>query len=153
MTDTLTKDYTTEEVLDYSRSCDGCVACCTGTLTANIYGFKMTRDQPCHFKLDCSCAIYDKRPQLCKDYTCAWLTDTTIPEWMAPRLSNVILTRRVIKDIPYYTAHETVERMDTKTLSWLVHWALRKGKNLSYTIDGSSNLIGSDEFLAAYNNN
>lgn len=144
-------DYTLEQALDYKRVCNGCTACCTGTLTANIYGHEMSPGRPCHFKTEGGCAIYQKRPQLCKDYTCAWLNDTSIPEWMAPKLSNIVLTNKVVDGIPYLSANESVDGTTVEAVLWLVHWALQKGHNLSYRIRGATKLIGSTEFLEAFN--
>ncbi len=52
------------------RTCDGCRACCTLVAVDEL-------DKPAQVacaSLDCdACAIYESRPQECKNFNCAWL--------------------------------------------------------------------------------
>lgn len=38
-----------------------------------------------------ACAIYDRRPQECRDFNCGWLTSTAIGEEWNPRKSRIVL--------------------------------------------------------------
>jgi hypothetical protein len=66
---------------------------------------------------------------------------------MKPDLINVIIIKRKIHNIMYYDVTEAGSVLDSKTLSWLVQWALNNNENLLYKIEGGINRIGSKEFL------
>jgi uncharacterized cysteine cluster protein YcgN (CxxCxxCC family) len=130
------------------RECGGCTKCCEGWLSGSINGHSLFKGRPC-FYLNTKCTIYEDRPKHpCRDFECVWLNQTEVfPEWMRPDLVNAIITRLKFHDIFYYEITEAGSTLDSKTLSWLVQWALNTGNNLRYTIDGGQNRIGSKEFL------
>ena len=148
----MTKRPNLDFVFKIPRSCNGCTACCSGALSANIHGLRMSRGTPCHFRQEGGCAIYENRPQLCKDFRCTWLDNRAMPEWMWPKKSNVIVMYRRVDDLPYYSVVETEEKMSAQTLSWLVQWALRCKLNLVYCVEGTTEIIGSEEFKQAFAN-
>ena len=132
------------------RSCGDCKACCEGWLHAEIYGHKMYRGKPCHFINDSGCSIYENRPsEPCKNYKCLWLSNTDIPGWLKPNKCGVILTMRSIDGIKYIEAIEMGVKMDSSVLSWLFTTYANHGFNVSYTVDGGCNWIGSREFINA----
>ena len=134
-----------------SRSCDGCAKCCEGWLSGEAYGHAFYRGRPCFF-LNKTCSIYDKRPESpCRTYKCGWLEEETFPHWMKPDLVNVIITKRFHKNFEFYTITEAGSILDSKTLSWLIQWALKNRKNIRYSIDNGFNNLGSPEFLEAMN--
>jgi hypothetical protein len=143
----------TEKPFEYKmkRACGDCTACCQGWLTADIHGKYMYSGAPCHYKGDKGCTIYKNRPQLCVDFKCAWLTDPEVPEWMKPSLSKVIMYWRSIEDIPYMSVVETGQQIDASVLNWIVQNALRAGFNVRYMVNGGWNLIGSTDFIEAWN--
>ena len=44
-----------------------------------------------HCKPGKGCTIYQSRPDVCKAYTCLWLHDETIPDFMKPSESKIVL--------------------------------------------------------------
>ena len=129
------------------RSCDGCTKCCEGWLSGDAHGHPFYPGRPCFF-LAKTCTIYDTRPENpCRSFKCSWLDSEIFPAWMRPDLVNAIIVRRNTNNIIYYEVTEAGSVLDSKTLSWLVQWALNNNENLLYKIDGGPNKIGSKEFL------
>jgi hypothetical protein len=131
------------------RSCDGCAKCCEGWLHGEAYGHAFYRGRPCFF-LNKTCSIYDTRPEdPCRTFKCSWLAEDIFPHWMKPDLVNIIITKRQVGDFLYYEIVEAGSTIDSKTLNWLIQWALNTDNNLVYQIEGGPNRIGSQEFLKA----
>ena len=129
------------------RSCDGCAKCCEGWLQGEAYGHAFYKGRPCFF-LGKTCTIYETRPENpCRSFKCAWLDSDIFPAWMKPDLVNAIIVRRIDNNIEYYVINEAGGVLQTKTLNWLVQWALNNQKNILYYVDGGENKIGSKEFL------
>ena len=130
-----------------NRSCDGCAKCCEGWLNGEAYGHAFYKGRPCFF-LNKTCSIYNERPENpCRSFKCAWLEDDTFPHWMKPDLVNAIIIKRKTGDIFFYEITEAGSVLDSKTLSWLVQWALNTRTNILYFVDGGINRLGSPEFL------
>lgn len=71
---------------------------------------------------------------------------------MRPDLTGVIISRIVLPGRPEATHYEVAEakgKLDVKTLNWLVLWALEKGVNIFYQIEGKHHAIGSPAFKAS----
>ena len=138
-------------ILDISRSCNGCTACCDGWLPGEAHGHEFYPGRKCHFVSDEGCTIYDQRPyDPCHTFKCEWLVNKNFPEWLKPNLSGVIFVRRNIKNIPYIHAHEAGRKMDSEILSWFVmSHANGLFTNIGYNLNGGSNFIGQREFLDA----
>jgi len=68
---------------------------------------------------------------------------------MKPDLVNIIITKRQVDNFFYYEIVEAGSTIDSKTLNWLIQWALNTDNNLVYQIEGGPNRIGSQEFLKA----
>jgi hypothetical protein len=137
------------------RKCDGCTRCCEGWLHATITGptgeaYPMYPGRKCQFHRKGSCSIYDRRPaDPCRGYTCAWLTEEIIPEWMKPSESNVILTWHKVKEIDqmYLEVVECGTPLTAEVLNWLIHLYLRNKVNVVYRLSGGTNHIGTREFM------
>jgi len=69
--------------------CGGCTACCYAfpVNDAGKAGFKKCKHE------DGKCLIYENRPQVCKDYECAWLGQPTAPLELRPDKCGVIFTK------------------------------------------------------------
>lgn len=77
------------------KNCDGCIACCNGTLQGKVFDFHVYRGSPCkHVCLENkNCKIYDDRPDNpCKQFKCTWLVDESMPYWMKPSISGILIT-------------------------------------------------------------
>lgn len=132
------------------RKCDGCTRCCEGWLHATIETYPMYPGRKCQFHRKGGCSIYDRRPaDPCRGYTCAWLTEEMIPEWMKPSESNVIMTWHLAKDINqmYLEVVECGTPLSAEVLNWIVHFHLRNNANVVYRLNGGSNHIGTKAFM------
>ena len=70
------------------RECGECTMCC---LLLPIPEAKSEHSKLCsHCVLKKGCNIYNKRPNMCKDFNCNWLLDDTIPEELRPDKCNII---------------------------------------------------------------
>lgn len=138
------------QLKDASRPCGPCTGCCEGWLSANIRGHEMHPGRPCFYLANGVCTDYEGRPGTCKTYNCAWKVEGDVfPEWMRPDRSGVIISKVILpsrSDLTHYEVAEASGKLDVKTLNWLVQWALEKGINLYYQIDGKHHVVGSPAF-------
>lgn len=132
-----------------ARTCGECTKCCEGWLQTEIYGHPVHRGQPC-FYVERRCTIYEQRPSYpCREYNCYWVESDELPLWMKPTLSGVIVSEKVHQTQPQLTYVDVVETNGTisaTVLNWLIHWALRKKKNMIYEVNGKKHVLGTSEF-------
>jgi hypothetical protein len=133
------------------RSCGDCTKCCEGWLDGNVLGHSFYPGKPCHFvSIGVGCTIYPKRPtNPCVSYKCEWISSEDLPEWFKPNLINTIIDYQTIDGISYMRVVEAGELLQSNVLSWLVKNALDKQINMSWTINGGLNFIGSRDFINA----
>ena len=115
----------------YERQCNGCTKCCDGTLSANIRGHEMYPGKPCFFLDDLNnrCSDYENRPyQPCKVFRCGWLQDddNSIPEWMKPDISNVLILSKLFDGKKIFTLRQCGSNIEPKTIAWFFQWALER---------------------------
>jgi hypothetical protein len=138
-----------------NRQCGSCTACCEGWLQhPSVYGHPLEIGTSCHF-LGCGgCAIYENRPiDPCVNYRCAWLEDdgSNIPEWLYPKLSDVIINRRSWGnngEKTYLVVIECGKKIDSVVLNWLINYSISKNVPIHYQVNGSWNAHGPKEFHA-----
>jgi len=124
------------------RSCDGCTACCQGTLSGSAHGHDFYPGKPCFFVTEKGCGIYENRPaDPCKNFKCDWLEHDYLPMWFRPDLSKIIVTKRKIDDEIWVSVAEAGQKMDSSVLSWMLIWAANNKHNIRYQIDGGWNWI------------
>ena len=100
----------TSQVDTNKRNCDGCTACCNGTLPAKVLDFSLYRGSPCKFLCETGCSIHDTKPENpCTLFNCQWVLDATMPEWMKPSLSGIILDIRVNEKLMIMHMVENIE--------------------------------------------
>jgi len=136
-------------MLGPARQCGTCTACCEGWLEGEAYGYNFFSGKMCHYKGENNCTIYKNRPEEpCKTYKCEWLVNHSIPEWMKPSLSKVIITKRLKKGITYLEVIEAGQKIDSTVLNWLFVEHL-KGTipNLAYKVNNGQNYLGSQDFI------
>lgn len=137
------------------RECGECTKCCEGRLEAVIYGQRMHPGNPCRFLCKSNgCTIYNDRPENpCRIYKCAWIADDTFPLWMQPHLTNIIINKKTALNdaITYYDVIEAGGKMSAETLNWLLTWALKNRKNISYEILGRVHHLGDGPFVQYMN--
>lgn len=72
------------------RECGECTACCTW-LIGNSFGWEFGAGKSCKF-LECTgCGVHKARPELCKNYQCAW-SQKLLPENMRPDKCDVLVS-------------------------------------------------------------
>lgn len=132
------------------RECGSCTKCCEGWLTGTANGYAFWPGRKCHFMNSSGCTIYKDRPEdPCRTYSCAWLKDETIPEWMKPSESDVILTWRLQEStgVRHLEVLEAGAPLTAQVLSWAILYALNNNYNIRYQVNGGWNKIGSNDFL------
>ena len=136
------------------KTCNGCVACCSGALHGQAHGHAFWKGRPCHFMENNGCSIYEERPEVpCKSYQCGYLIYDWMPHWMRPDLSGVILTPRLTEKnkIPYVEVVESRGKITPEVLSFIfMCYVNGHFKALTYQVDGGVNRIGSNDFLAEF---
>jgi hypothetical protein len=72
------------------RSCGTCVACC---VTPRIATSEISKaaNTACDHCTGSGCAIYDARPQVCRDYLCHWRRNAEMDDSWRPDRSGVIV--------------------------------------------------------------
>jgi hypothetical protein len=136
-----------------NRTCGDCTACCDGWLTGSANGRDFYPGMPCHFVGCNGCSIYEDRPESpCKAYSCEWLKNTDVPEWMKPSKSGVIITGKQSEHQDgskhvYLDVVETGRKIDATVLNWLFRLYLRTSIPIKVQIDGGYNWYGTTEFF------
>lgn len=135
------------------HSCGECTACCDGWLYGQAHGISFYKGRKCAFVNDSGCSIYSERPDNpCKSFACDWLLNKTMPSWMRPDKSKVILVNREINNIKYIEMMEAGQKVDSSILSWVLQTYLHNQINILYYVDGGINYFGSQDFLNAISN-
>ena len=71
------------------RSCDGCTMCCK---LFEIPAIPKAENVWCpNCAIGAGCAIYDSRPQACRDFFCHYRLDAAVPEHWKPSRSHIVL--------------------------------------------------------------
>ena len=135
------------------RECGDCTACCEGWLSGVVHDREFYPGMPCHFKGCNGCSIYENRPESpCKTYSCEWLKNDNVPEWMKPSKSGVIITAKDwthpdgSKQI-FLEILEMGKKIDSTVLNWLFQTYLRTQVPMKIQIGGGYNLYGNESFL------
>lgn len=109
--------------------------------------------KPCYFLKQEKCSIYSDRPKdPCQVFNCTWLEDETLPDWLKPNISNVIIAKKIPEHdatLTYYQVTEAGQKIDSTVLNWIMQWAVSTNKNIIYTVDGQMFMLGTKEFTQA----
>lgn len=70
-----------------NRKCGDCRECC---IVLTVEPLNKPPDQPCHFLTRDGCGIYSKRPNCCREFTCAWL-EGALPLRMKPNKVHAVV--------------------------------------------------------------
>jgi hypothetical protein len=140
--------------IEMRRECGDCSMCCEGHLNAVIHGIPMSKGRPCHFLGKCDgggCTIYEDRPPLCEAYQCLWKYTPTLPEWMKPNLSDVIMAYHEEEmngeQVEYLTLREGNNTIRSDVLNYVLRLCLEHNKNLEYECNGSWYHLGDHEWI------
>lgn len=96
------------------RNCDGCQACCQGFLIGSVNDKPFGNMVPCSY-LGSECSIYEDRPQMCRDYYCAWAQEL-LPEFAKPSECGVVVSVEIDKEGRQYlkAVHKDSLREDVR---------------------------------------
>jgi hypothetical protein len=112
----------------------------------------MYEHKPCHFMREGGCSIYDDRPKNpCKIFLCSWLIDdgSKFPDWLHPKLSNIIIRERFWGENKEKIFLEIVEcgvKIDSEILVWLMHYHYRTNVPMVIRVNSKWNYFGPPEF-------
>jgi hypothetical protein len=112
----------------------------------------MAPGNPCHFvEIGKGCKIYETRPQNpCRQFTCLWLTDNQVPDYLRPANSGIVATVKKIENIEYLYATSTGKEMSEIHLSWIISYGTRNFGNIMWRLSGQELFyLGSQAFLEA----
>ncbi|HEX9213549.1 MAG TPA: YkgJ family cysteine cluster protein [Bradyrhizobium sp.] len=71
-----------------ARQCGSCNACCD---ILEVAGVDKPVNQLCrHWQTGTGCTIYDRRPQMCRSFVCAWLQGHLDDEWF-PATAGIVV--------------------------------------------------------------
>ncbi len=130
-----------------TRECQECDLCCRRLLCV-INDHVVHPGKPC-FYLGNHCTIYEQRPQLCRDYLCAYMQNI-VPEWMKPSLSKVIVSVEPWgpnKEFKLLRATECGQKLSVEVLSWLVDYSRDNNIGLIYQLENVWHYLGPDAFM------
>jgi len=82
------------------RQCGGCQVCCV-VFELHDPDAGKAAGEPCRNLCPQGCAIYERRPQVCRDWLCVWRLLPTLPEHWRPDLSGILLYQ-IKSQVPGY---------------------------------------------------
>jgi len=72
------------------RPCGDCSVCCTH-MSINAPGFTKAPGLTCQHCRSSGCGIYESRPDICRDYRCAWKYASWLRPDMRPDRSGIVI--------------------------------------------------------------
>jgi hypothetical protein len=134
-----------------SRSCDGCTKCCDGTLNTEVFDQRLYPGSPCKYvAFDVGCTVHEERPEYpCRIFQCQWIEDDSLPAWIKPSISGVIIMTKEVDGIPFVQMTSGIHPPTVETLSWFFTWAKSKYENVYWTLGTAFYYLGSQEFCDA----
>jgi hypothetical protein len=139
------------------RACGACTVCCVA-LGIDTSQIQKRTGSLCRHCAGGGCAIYEARPNTCRDFYCAWMTTEALgPDWR-PDLSGVFLQELDIQGRPALSLMLVADALKTARQAWFVDFVLaqlRLGRLLVLAVPGpvgtrsAKRVLGSDEIRQA----
>jgi hypothetical protein len=132
-----------------NRECGSCTKCCDGWLSGVVDKTPFYPGLACKFCITgTGCSNYENRPtDPCREFSCEWLVNQTIPDQYKPSACDVIVSRRMIGSSTYAEIIPAGESLDSSALSWFLIWALNNYGNVAWKdINGVVYHLGSKDF-------
>ena len=131
-----------------ARQCGECTACCDGWVTGIINGHEMYPGQPCHYRGDHCCTIYETRPKYpCRDFMCGWLqAGSPFPDDWRPDRSGIMVITMKWRGRNAYVLRSAGRDPDAGILAWMREMSLRTGSPFFYEENGERLGFGPPEF-------
>lgn len=131
-----------------ARACGECTACCDGWMKGTVEGHEMFPGQPCHFRGDHCCTIYERRPEYpCRRFVCGWLQPASpFPEEFRPDRLGVIVIPMRWQGREAYVLRSAGRDPDESLLAWMRDFCRRTGRPLFYEQGGECYAYGPERF-------
>jgi hypothetical protein len=104
------------------RSCGDCTACCSW-LVGDAFGWEFGCGKSCKFLEEGKCGVHKARPEVCRNYQCAW-SQSLLPEEMRPDKYNILISvennhmGQYLKVLPINN-----KEISNEMLEWLKNWS------------------------------
>ncbi len=93
--------------------------CCQGWLTGEAWGHKFYPGRPCGWITKKGCGIYENRPyNPCQTFECEWKRNLSLPQWLKPDVSGVIVKYSVLDQHVYLRIIESNKIVDQRIHDW-----------------------------------
>jgi hypothetical protein len=120
------------------RACGDCTVCCVVPAIDTAQIQKQT-GAVCRHCSGGGCAIYETRPDTCRDFFCAWMRMPELGAEWRPDLSGVFLQEIDIQGRPALSLMLVADALKTARQSWFVDFVrehLRRGTPLVLALPG-----------------
>jgi len=130
------------------RQCGACTACCDGWVKGTVEGHDMRPGQPCFFRGQGCCTIYDRRPlDPCRNFLCGWLqAQSPFPEGFRPDRLGVLIIPIRWRERTAYILRSAGRDPDEALLGWMRDFSLKSGRPFFYEQRGERFGFGPREF-------
>jgi hypothetical protein len=131
-----------------ARHCGTCTVCCGGWLVGTIFGHEMKPGQPCHFRGEGCCSIYERRPvNPCRTFICGWLQEESpFPNEFKPDRLGVLIVPIRWREKAAYILRFAGRDPDEALLQWMREFSVRTGCPFYYEQRGERFGFGPREF-------
>ena len=131
-----------------ARQCGTCTACCDGWVKGTILGHEMKPGQPCHFRGEGCCTIYERRPiDPCRKFICGWLQEgSPFPEEFKPDRLGVLIIPVRWRTKTAYILRSAGRDPDEALLAWMREFSLKTDRPFFYEQTGERFGFGPREF-------
>jgi hypothetical protein len=130
------------------RGCGTCTACCDGWVKGTIEGHDMFPGQPCFFRGQGCCTIYERRPaEPCRSFVCGWLqAESPFPEDFRPDKLGILIIPIRWRERTAYILRSAGRDPDEALLGWMRDFSLKTGRPFFYEQRGERFGFGPREF-------
>lgn len=113
------------------RDCEDCKKCCK-FLEGTAYGHYFGNGTECKFLGECGCKIYQVRPNVCRNYYCAWAQEL-LPEEMRPDKCNVLVNVENRDGCKYLRlVNLSEEEINNDILEYFRNWSVKMNAPVIY---------------------
>jgi hypothetical protein len=115
-----------------------------------VEGHEMKPGQPCFFRAEHHCSIYERRPEHpCRDFVCGWLREgSPFPEDFRPDRLGVMVIPMRWRGREAFVLRSAGRDPDEDLLAWMRDLSARTGSPFFYERDGGRYGFGPPEFQA-----
>jgi hypothetical protein len=113
-----------------------------------ILGYEMKPGQPCHFRGEGCCTIYERRPaDPCRNFICGWLQEESpFPEEFKPDRLGVLIIPVRWRTKTAYILRSAGRDPDEALLAWMREFSLKADRPFFYEQAGERFGFGPREF-------